>query len=170
MAVGGSNARERTSPIDVPNLTFRIFIFKARSERLSLNISGIGFSTISITELNFPPDMENDGAYLGLVSKLRKQVKAKPILNSTGTTASLCSIAFSYEGFYKATDLPLLIKSETNLIMTLYCFKKSAVPHFSVLSRVDHACYVRNRNTCLSNICCYIATINNTIESKVWVE
>ncbi len=43
---GGSNARDRTSSIDDPSLTFMILIRKARSLKLKRIISGSGWSAI----------------------------------------------------------------------------------------------------------------------------
>jgi hypothetical protein len=45
---GGSRARLRTSSMDVPTWIFMILMRSARSERLSLIISGCGWSAICV--------------------------------------------------------------------------------------------------------------------------
>lgn len=96
----------RRSQFDIQYLDFQGEIGEAEPQHLRNWI----FDHLSI-KTSFSPQIEVWRAYLYVVTEFRKQVEAKPMLDSACTTTPLGGIAFSYEGFYKATNLPLLVES-----------------------------------------------------------
>jgi hypothetical protein len=53
------------------------------------------------------------GTYQGVVSGFCEQVETNASLNTSGTSATLCSIAFGDVRFNEATNLPFLIESKS---------------------------------------------------------
>ena len=135
---GGSNARDRTSSMEVPRLTFMILIRSARSLRLRRMISGSGWAAICVTvRSEAPPSCFYAKTYLGIMSRFGKEVETEATLYTTCTTASLRRIALGDERLDKSADLPLFVE-----------------PHFPVLSRINHAGDVRNSDTSLRDVRC----------------
>lgn len=85
------------------------------------------------------------------MANLRKEVEAQALLNSARPTSSLSCVTPRHICLHETAELAFLIEPERMYEKLSRC-RTANLPHFLMLSGIDHASDVRDGNSRLSNV------------------
>jgi len=90
-------------------------------------------------------------AYPRIMMNLRKEVEAQALLNSARPTSSLSCVTLRHICLHETAELAPFIEPEGHVSELRRCTTAN-LPHFLVLSGVDHASDVGDGNSRLGNV------------------